>query len=204
MSTDSTSQDLRLQNLAIQLLMTSSATAQLDAADAGQVIRYMRPCRVPAGETFMREGDHANANFMLLVLEGEVQIESHDLSADGNGIVVRVVGPGAMIGELSLLDGLARSVNCVALSDLHAMALYRDDFLRMLADKPQLGAQFVLSMATRIATHLREITSKFKVLMQMNKAMSAELLAEFAVPHALQAPLAPPPNTQYIDWPDAP
>lgn len=210
-----------LLELAAQLLVTPSALVQLSVEEARQVVRYMQPCAIPAGETFMREGDAIDNDFMLLVLEGEVEIESHDPTSEAGGIVVRVIGQGSLIGELGLLDGLARSVNCVALSDLQAMVLLRADFLRLIEEDPRLGTRLLLAMATRTAARLREITTKFKLFVQMNKAMSAELGAHVnqvealgtpATGHLASAPGHMPPTdaerdgplSRYLDWPDAP
>lgn len=103
---------------------------------------------------------------------------------------------GSLIGELGLLDGVARSADCIALTDLQVGVLYRSDFVRLLEEDPRLGNRLLLAIATRTAARLREITTKFRLFAQMNKVMSAELAADA---HAVQrryatSSLAPVPG----------
>lgn len=168
---------------AARLLITPSALVQLSLDDARQVVTYMKYGVIDAGQTFVREGDEQDNDHMLLVLDGEVQVKSHDPTRQGNGIVVRVVGEGSLIGELGLLDGVARSADCIALSTLQVGVLYRSEFVRLLDEDPRLGNRLLLAIATRTAARLREITTKFRLFAQMNKVMSAELAAD---PHGVQ------------------
>lgn len=200
---------------AARLLITPSALVQLSLDDALQVVNYMKYGVIGAGETFVREGDEQDNDHMLLVLDGDVQVKSHDPTRQGNGIVVRVVGEGSLIGELGLLDGVARSADCIALTDLQVGVLYRSDFVRLLEEDPRLGNRLLLAIATRTAARLREITTKFRLFAQMNKVMSAELAADA---HAVQrryatSSLAPVPGSssdprhdffasRLIDWPE--
>lgn len=202
---------------AAQLLITPSALGQLSLDEARQVVSYMKPCAIPAGKTIMREGDAVDNDFMLLVLEGDVEIDSQDLHPDGRNMVVRVMGRGALVGELGLLDGLARSVSCVARTDVQAMMLYRKDFVRLLADEPRLGARLLVAISTRTAAKLRQLTDKLKLLFRVNAALKARLglvaVADGTTPSpeaalsadpAADAGYAPAPPPDAIDWPDVP
>jgi len=204
---------------AAQLLITPSALGQLSLDEARHVVGYMKPCAIPAGKTIMREGDAVDNDFMLLVLEGDVEIDSQDLLPDGRNMVVRVMGRGALVGELGLLDGLARSVSCVARTDIQAMMLYRHDFVRLLADEPRLGARLLLAISTRTGAKLRQLTEKLKLLFRVNAALKARLgldnQATDAASHPGPVSSSAPPNAdtsdgdptdhpQPIDWPDTP
>lgn len=200
---------------AARLLITPSALVQLSLEDALQVVNYMKYGVIGAGETFVREGDEQDNDHMLLLLDGEVQVKSHDPTRQGNGIVVRVVGEGSLIGELGLLDGVARSADCIALTQLQVGVLYRSDFVRLLEEEPRLGNRLLLAIATRTAARLREITTKFRLFAQMNKVMSAELAADA---HGAQRRYATSPQasmpgagndarhdfvaSRLIDWPE--
>ncbi|HEX5804731.1 MAG TPA: cyclic nucleotide-binding domain-containing protein [Macromonas sp.] len=202
---------------ATRLLITPSALVQLSLEDARQIAGYMQYGVIAAGETFMHEGDEQGNDHMLLVLDGEVQVKGHDPGRQGNGIVVRVVGEGSLIGELGLLDGVARSADCIALTELQVGVLYRSDLMRLLEADPRLGNRLLLAISARTAARLREITTKFRLFVQMNKAMSAELAADpygvqerHAVagrPATAPPPAAPEPDftvSRYINWPELP
>ena len=207
-----------LMERAAQLLITPSALGQLSMDEARQVVNYMKPCAIPAGKTIMREGDAVDNDFMLLVLEGDVEIDSHELHADGRNMVVRVMGKGSLVGELGLLDGLARSVSCVARTDIQAVMLYRQDFARLLEAEPRLGARLLLAISTRTAAKLRQITDKLKLLFRINAALKERLVADATAVFAADLspapapakgarpadPAAANPTPPDVDWPDAP
>src|SRR6187455_2036887 len=98
---------------AAEMLNAPSALLQLDPEEARTIVAYMQPRRIPEGTTFIREGDTDHTDFMLLVLDGEVTIETIVVSRTAP-ITVTVLGPGSLIGEMGLLDGEPRSASCTA------------------------------------------------------------------------------------------
>jgi CRP/FNR family cyclic AMP-dependent transcriptional regulator len=60
------------------------------------------------------------------------------------------VGPGDVVGELSLIDGKVRSASVVAETPLEALVLYRTTFKRLLDSTPQLYPRLLIGMAARI------------------------------------------------------
>src|SRR5687768_15415181 len=107
------------------MLCAPTALMQLSHDEARAVVSHMRPHRIGEGTTFIREGDTADTGFMLLVLDGEVAVESIVVSRT-QPITMSVLGPGALIGEMGLLDGAPRSASCTAMSDLRCAILTRD------------------------------------------------------------------------------
>lgn len=160
---------------AARLLVTPTALHGLELEDARRIVAYMAPRHIALGTTFVREGETHDNDHMLLVLEGDVTIESSVPSADDH-LMVRFLGPGSLIGELGLLDGEPRSVSCIAASDLLVATLSRADLGRLLEDDPRLGARFLLAITKRMADTLRETTRKLKLFAQMNKTLSDELV----------------------------
>lgn len=169
--TDEMSADER----AARLLITPSALQTLSLEDAIKIVAYMQPRLIEAGCEFVREGEAVDNDHMLLVLEGDVSVQNSSLQDDDDNLVVRVLGPGSLIGELGLLDGAPRSASCVANSDMLVAVLLRADFLALLEDEPAVGARFLLAISKRMADTLRETTRKLKLFAQMNKVLSAEL-----------------------------
>jgi CRP-like cAMP-binding protein len=167
--------DAHFRTLAANLLITPSALQELSLHDAERVVDYMRHRTIDAGTVFMREGDAADSDHMLLVVDGDLSVEHAPLPGDDNQLVVRVMGPGTLVGELGLLDGAPRSANCVADTDIEAAVLYREDFLRLLDENPKVGSRLLLGIAKRMADHLRDSTRKLSLFSQMNRALNAEL-----------------------------
>ena len=110
--------------LAAELLRGPTALLQLTLPEARQVVSYMLPMRIPEGNTFIRQGDRQSTDFMVLVLEGEVTVDTIVVSRT-QPMVVNVLGKGSLIGEMGLLDGEPRAASCTASSPLTCAILTR-------------------------------------------------------------------------------
>ena len=114
MATDDLPPEMNADEKAARLLVTPSALQTLSLDDAIKIVAYMQPRVIEAGCEFVREGEAVDNDHMLLVLEGDLSVQNNSLQDDDEHLVVRVMGPGSLIGELGLLDGGPRSASCVA------------------------------------------------------------------------------------------
>ena len=170
-----------VQVRAAALLVTEGALVELSAADARTVVGYMRPQLARAGEVVIREGETRHSDFMALLLDGEVTVESTVAAAHDSSMVVSVLGPGSLIGDMALIDGAPRSDTCTAATDLALAVLTRDALMRLIEDQPAVAARLLLAVAKRIADHLRETNRKLLTFAQVGKAMQQELEAAHSV-----------------------
>lgn len=69
---------------------------------------------------------------------------------EGTSRRLATVGPGDIVGELSLIDGKPTSASVVAETPLDALVLYRTKFLELLKSTPQLYPRLLVGMAERI------------------------------------------------------
>lgn len=168
------SPDMAPEEVAARLLVTSSALADLTLSDALKVVGYMRPKLIKAGAVIIQEGEVKQTDYMLLVLEGDIAVEN-ELPGLHESMVVNIMGPGHLIGEMGVLDGAPRSATCTANTDIAAAVLSRTALMRLLKDDPRLGARLLLAISKRMADRLRETTRKLKTFAQMNKALQQEL-----------------------------
>lgn len=168
------SPDLAPEEVAARLLVTSSALDDLRLADAARVVTYMRPKRIKAGTVFIQEGEVKQNDYMLLVLEGDIAVEA-DLLGFQESMVVGIMGPGHLIGEMGVLDGSPRSATCTATTDILAAVLSRTALMRLLKAEPLVGSRLLLAISKRMADRLRATTRKLKTFAQMNKALQEEL-----------------------------
>ena len=95
--------DLPPEEVAARLLVTPSALDDLKLADAKKVVSFMHPQLISAGTVFIHEGDLRGNDYMMLVLEGDISVENEFPGNDGS-IVVNVIGPGHLIGEMGVLE----------------------------------------------------------------------------------------------------
>lgn len=100
------------------------------------------------GNTIVRANEPGRAFYA--VVEGEVRIFS--ISKDGREITFSVIYPGDFFGELSLLDEGPRSASAIAFDDTRVLVIYRNDFIQILKDFPDVS----LKLMRRLASRLRE------------------------------------------------
>ena len=178
-----------VQIKAAALLITEGALVELSAADAREVVSYMRPERIKAGEVVIREGESTRNDFMALVLDGEVTVEN-SVAAAHDSMVVSILGPGSLIGDMGIIDGGPRSATCTASTDLALALLTREALTRLMDTHPSVAARLLLAMSKRIADHLRETNRKLMTFAQVSKALQQELDAAHGVNKRLLDQLA--------------
>jgi CRP/FNR family cyclic AMP-dependent transcriptional regulator len=159
---------------AAELMRAPSALMQLDEEEARIIVTYMAPHRIPEGQKFIKEGDTENTDFMLLVLDGDVTVETAVVNRDAP-ITVTVLGPGSLIGEMGLIDGSPRSASCTALTDLRCAILTRRDLNRLLDEEPRAAAKLMMAISMRIAERMRDNQGKLKLYSQLTQAMNEEI-----------------------------
>jgi len=136
---------------------TSAPAERSDALDrktlAGLRSQLARqdPAEFPAGKVIMTAG--AAGAFMYVVIEGRVVISV-------GGQVVERVGPGAIFGEMALVDRSARAASATAETDCSLLAIDRNDFLELVKVKPAFGASLLKSIAERMQQVALQVAQK--------------------------------------------
>ena len=166
--------DVSSRENAARLLAAPAALVQLSLTEAKIVVSYMRPEMVPAGVTFITEGDTENNGFMVLLLEGEVVVESITVSRT-HPVTTAVLGPGSLIGEMGLLDTGPRSASCTASTAIQCAVLTREALESLIAEQPGIGAKFLLAVTARIAERYRDTQRKLRLFARLASTMQEEL-----------------------------
>ena len=178
------------EKLAAQMLAQPNPVAQLSLAEAMVVVDMMRPKRVAAGTVFISQAEAVHIDYMALILSGEVAVEVHTHhSAEAR--LLNIVGPGTILGDMSVIDGLPRLTSCRAQSDLSLAILTRSRLQELLTTHPVLAAKLLLTLHLR-ASHIARLTlSKFSKIEQMNTVLRQQLDAVMNA--RAYAPAAPSP-----------
>jgi CRP/FNR family cyclic AMP-dependent transcriptional regulator len=158
---------------AAELLRSSNALIQLSEAEALTVVGFMQR-RHAEGEAIIRQGDSGGSGddgFMALVVEGEVTVEALNVSRV-DAQTVNVLGPGHLMGEMSLMDGAARSATCTASTEVRCAVLTRDALEALIAEEP---AKLLSGVALRLSRRLREADGKLQLYSQLVFSMQQEI-----------------------------
>lgn len=162
---------------AAELLRSSNALIQLSEEEALTVVGYMQLRRCAEGEAIIRQGDSGGSGddgFMALVVEGEVTVEALNVSRI-DAQTVNVLGPGHLMGEMSLMDGAARSATCTASTDVRCAVLNRDALEALIAEEPATAAKLLSAVALRLSRRLREADGKLQLYSQLVQSMQQEI-----------------------------
>mgnify|MGYP001381286410 FL=1 len=95
---------------------------------------------------------------LFVIISGKVKIVRTD--ENGREVILSIFGPGEFFGEMSLLDGLARSASVVALAKAELFMIHRRDFLKLVNEHPQVA----ISLLGELTTRLRKADTQIKSL----------------------------------------
>jgi len=101
------------------------------------------------GEFLFREGEKGEN--MYVMLEGEVDISLGDF-------VLETAGPGALIGEMALIDDSPRTANAVAKSPSKLAQIDRRRFHFLVQQTPHFATHVMKILAGRLR-HMNAVTA---------------------------------------------
>lgn len=160
--------------LATDLLRKPPALIGLTEAEARCVASAMQLIDYPKGARLMRENDRTATGYMLLLLEGEVSVELEDADRP-EGVAISVLGPGALLGEMSLIDGEPRSSNVTALTPVQVAGLSRKGLELIIDQQPRVAAKLLAEVAGIIANRLRALSDQLRMYAQLAESQQREI-----------------------------
>lgn len=126
--------------------------------------------RFGAGETIFHMGSPGSS--MMAVLSGQVRISIS--SPEGKELLLAIIQPGEVFGEIALLDGKPRSADAVAMSACSLVVLERRDVLVFLERSPEAWLRIVEVLCERFrenTQHAAEVS-----LLQLPARLAKALL----------------------------
>ena len=117
----------------------------LDGDERAAVAALMKESRFAKGANIFREKEPGG---VLYVIRGG-KVELSVIGEDAAKVVVDVLEPGEFFGEMSLLDGGGRSTTAVALDDVEAYSLSREEFLGLLRRRADVALDVMAALARR-------------------------------------------------------
>ncbi len=100
----------------------------------------------PRSAVLFREGSPSVS--VIIVLSGRVKISSD--TASGTEVVLAIRGPGALLGELSAIDGGPRSATVTALEPVTVLSITSADFQRHLLAHGRVAFVFMRVLTRRL------------------------------------------------------
>lgn len=133
------------------------------------VSRLLRPRRLTKRSILIYEGDTSDA--LYIIKEGSVAVTR--ASSEGKETILSILKEGDVLGEMGVLDEAPRSATVTLLRDGEVLVLPREDFLALLATRPELNRAVISALVAR----LRATNQATQARSHLNvKAKVAELL----------------------------
>jgi CRP/FNR family transcriptional regulator, cyclic AMP receptor protein len=129
---------------------------ELGAEERNALVARVQVRAYCAGETIFSMG--SPGDHIMAVLSGSVRISV--ASPGGKEIVLAIVQPGELFGEIALLDGKERTANARAITACHLAILEQRDVLVLLDRHPEIWPKLVEVLCSRLRNadqHIAEL-----------------------------------------------
>ncbi|MCU1282616.1 MAG: cyclic nucleotide-binding protein, partial [bacterium] len=118
----------------------------MDDDERAAVAEIMDEVTIKEGQQLFHERDQGGICYVIR--SGRIELSVTD--EGGEKLVLDVLEPGELCGELSLLDGGTRSTTAVALPEVEALVLERPEFVSFLRKQPDASLDVLSALAKRI------------------------------------------------------
>jgi CRP/FNR family transcriptional regulator, cyclic AMP receptor protein len=153
---------------------------ELESEERGALFGRVRVRAYAAGETIFLMGSPGDS--MMAVLGGSVRISVP--SPDGKEIVLAILQPGEVFGEIALLDGKERTADAKAMTACSLAILERREVMAFLDRHPQTWAKLVVVLCNRLRNtdqHIAEL-ALLELPVRLAKALLRLGIAESHTP----------------------
>ncbi len=130
----------------INFLRSVPIFAELEEKDLLKIAKLGTRQKYKKGNIVVLEQESGAALFVII--SGKVKVVRMD--EDGREVILSMFGPGEFFGEMSLLDGMARSASVVATVKAELFMLHRRDFLELLHEFPMVATSLLAELAMRL------------------------------------------------------
>ncbi|MFK7857617.1 MAG: Crp/Fnr family transcriptional regulator [Granulosicoccus sp.] len=122
------------------------------------------------GQYVVKTGDQGDDVFFLV----SGRVRACAFSDSGRQVHFEDLTAGKMFGELAVLDGEARSSDCIVVDDAHLMSISKENFSVVMSEHP-LAMQFLLKRLARLVRQNMQKVYEFSS-MDVNQRICMELI----------------------------
>ena len=160
------------------ILSTSEIFSELEPEDLLRLEKAGLRRSYRPRETLFQKGDPSD--FMVAVISGCVRICVY--SVDGREIVLNLIEPGQVLGEIAALDGQGRTADAIAVDKVEALIIDRASVRRVLADRPEAAFRLIETLCTRLRRTSNQVEIiGYRDLPARTAALLLELSGDFGV-----------------------
>jgi len=142
----------------------------LTATELDDLLAHAKVARYPARAPLFARGDPGGQ--MIAVMSGRVRISL--TGPDGHELILNVIEPGQLFGEIAMLDGRDRTADATVVEPTELLTIDRRDFLPFLARHSELAVRLLLTLCERMRTTTDQIEDI--VLLPVTARLAKKLL----------------------------
>ena len=152
-----TSQDKhgKIKQTIIDFLISISLFDELNSTELTIVSDYMNFFEFEKGKILFKEGD--KGDYVCFIVEGGVDIIKS--SVTGQKAVIATIRAGSTLGEMSIIDNIARSATAKARQDTTLVILSKKGFNTILDKHPRIGTKILKGVARLLSLNMRRTSS---------------------------------------------
>ena len=105
------------------------------------------------GEDLFHQGDIGDAAYVILSGNADVLV-----STPNGQLKVAEVEQNSIVGEIAILCNTPRTATVKTTTPLEALRIRKDDFLKLLADFPEMAVEIMRVLADRLSQTTSELT----------------------------------------------
>lgn len=136
-----------------EALRKSFLFRNLAAGHLEKIVDMARVLILPAQHVVFERTDAGEE--MLVVLNGRLKISV--ANREGREIVLGVLGPGEIFGEIAMLDGRGRSATATTLTPCELLGIHRKDFMPFLEQNPKAAVDLIAVLALRLRLNTEQL-----------------------------------------------
>lgn len=106
-----------------------------------------------AGQNLFRQGDPGDAAYVLLTGNADILVDSPT-----GEIKVAEAEPNTLVGEIAILCDVSRTATVRSTTDVETLRIKKDQFLRFLAEFPEMAVEIMRVLAQRLSRTTAELS----------------------------------------------
>jgi len=118
-----------------------------------------------SGKTLVRQGDRADAAY--LIIEGEAEVIAETPGGPG---VLATLGANEIVGEMAILADVPRTATVRAKSRLVTLRISKDPFMRMVREFPNMAVSIMQELAHRLESTNNQLRTALSEVRRLREA----------------------------------
>ena len=129
-----------------RMMPANALISSWGAAELQDLLERAQLCPMKKGDVLLHQGDAGD--YLIILLDGTIRVSM--VASNGREIILDYLEPGAVIGEIALLDGGERTASVTALGEGKYLKLGAKAFRDVLEKHPSVAWRLLRVMARRL------------------------------------------------------